>query len=607
MVASGVVGVVGAVYAVSLFLVRELSFMSGDQKKARLNASSVDATIPAIFVTFFTILIPSVLVLFPQIFGVLRPLGFPSFLMFSAFYLGEGQGVIGFVFVMMALLLCLMLAKKWEVGKARWLALAVGAMILVDSLSLISFFLWILVLLLAAVVRPTIASGGLVKLFARLLVVTLLGVLMTSLWFTPGFFFTVLRAPSLGGRPFAVVVAGLFRQFFVVIPAILGVVAARKWFRTASPLTVIGIMGLLVYGSLTVAAFTADPDFWQDYSRFGRSLDLAVGMSLTGLIWDRNMGRTLRLWVFAGMLVLGLPFFFKRGIMISEGVAFPETAEYRVGEALSRFMDDDCREVGNCSLRAYVSGSSAFWLNSWFDVAQVRGGGEQGSLNPWWPHGSYQIREGRDAELADLWLKVLGVSYLVVHGEESLEVYHDFRYPSKFDGMEGWEKVWERAGDMIYRRQKRGLAEVADLGILSVLPPEKGDDASGLLGYVEKLGEPAVVRFTGEREVDIAAQVNEGQGVRLAVASSPFWRVGETSMPVSLVRDPMGMIVLRPVRSGILTIKLRYEPWLDVISGIVVSVVALLFVLFRPQFSQRVSLFIERLGGRESELDRSAF
>jgi len=93
----------------------------------------------------------------------------------------------------------------------------------------------------------------------------------------------------------------------------------------------------------------------------------------------------------------------------------------------------------------------------------------------------------------------------------------------------------------------------------------------------------------------------------LAVASSPFWRVGETSMPVSLVRDPMGMIVLRPVRSGILTIKLRYEPWLDVISGIVVSVVALLFVLFRPQFSQRVSLFIERLGGRESELDRSAF
>ena len=150
------------------------------------------------------------------------------------------------------------------------------------------------------------------------------------------------------------------------------------------------------------------------------------------------------------------------------GVVFRERAECRVGEALSRFMDDDCREVGNCSLRAYVSGSSAFWLNSWFDVAQVRGGGEQGSLNPWWPHGSYQIREGRDAELADLWLKVLGVSYLVVHGEESLEVYHDFRYPSKFDGMEEWEKVWEREGDMIYRRQNRGLAEGADFGIFSV-------------------------------------------------------------------------------------------------------------------------------------------
>ncbi len=105
MVAVGVVGTVVGTY----FFVKEIS--KGKRE------------FPAIFVSLFILLIPSVVVIFPQIWLVASQYGWPSWTVFSAFYLGEGQNVIGFVLVLVALKVAWELLGKWEIGRARILAL----------------------------------------------------------------------------------------------------------------------------------------------------------------------------------------------------------------------------------------------------------------------------------------------------------------------------------------------------------------------------------------------------------------------------------------------------------------------------------------------------
>lgn len=239
-----------------------------------------------------------------------------------------------------------------------------------------------------------------------------------------------------------------------------------------------------------------------------------------------------------------------------------------------------------------------------------------GSVNDWWPHGAYQIREGRSPELAAAWLEALGVSHVVVHGGDSAEPFHDFRYPEKFASMDGWEKVWERAGDAIYTKRKSNsnreggvetsIARVAKSDLLKVDPPEKGDDLTRLLQYSDKLHESVELRWEGRREVVVSGSVDVEEGVRLAIAHSPFWKVVDGSGEVRLKRDPLGMLFLELPRSGSFSVRLRFDPLLDLVAGAALSVVAVYVLWRRATIIERTATFVERLVGEESEIDRTA-
>jgi hypothetical protein len=639
------VGVVGSVVGIWWFA-RGLLLSTSRVK----NEDTSEVLFFSFFVTLFVLLMPSVLVFFPQIWSVISKFGWPSWMMFSPFYLGDGNKSLTFGFVLLAALLAWRLIQKWNLRQAVVLSFLVGLMLLIDSLSFLTFFLWLIALLLVAIVQPRLRKVSIIVQATRLLSICFFGFILVGFWFTPGYIYTFLGAPSLGGRPFTVVVINLIRRLLVLVPAIFGVIAARRWLKKSPTLAVVGLLGLLVFGSLTLAAFIADPDFWQDYSRFGRSLDLSLALLVGGVISKSKCKCKSKRWmVVLAILILGFPFLFHRKDLLRGAVGLQETAEYRVGSELKRLIQSSCGLKSNCPIRVYLSGSSVFWFNGWFDVVQVRGGGEMGSVNDWWPHASFQIREGTNPELAEEWLEVLGVSYLAVHGLESEEVYHDFRFPSKFELMKGWEKVWEEKGDVIYSKSPStelginpstslrinksdnppspkaseehkeavaSIARVVDLEILELAPPHKGDDLVALQRYTGELGAEAKFDWLGKRELLTFAELGDGEGIRLAVSYSPFWKVSETSIPIEIEKDPLGMIVVRPKETrlrdtsarqeGLLTARLRFNPMVDLVGGVLITIVGLYVLLRKPQMIERLAQFAERFVGRESELDRTA-
>ena len=622
MVALGVVGsgVAAFFFAKRIFEDGDLATIStSDPEKSSLRSDhGARVLFLPVFVVLFSLMMPSVLILFPQIWRVVGRFGWPSWTLFAPFFLGDGQRTIAYALVLVASIVAWKLMARWSSRLAVGLSFLVAVLFLVDSASFLTFLLWLAALLLTVVVQPKLYRASIVVLIARLLSICLFGFLLAGFWFTPGYIYTLFGSPSLGGKPFTAVVISLMRGMLTFLPAVFGVIAARRWLRKSPLPVVVGLMGLLVFGSLTLAAFFADPDFWQDYSRFGRSLDLNLALLVGGIFYSRRLSRVGRVIPFIAIVLLGLPFLFQRGKLLGGSIDLIDTAEYRVDSELARLIDGECDGRDGCPVRAYLSGSTVFWLNSWFDVEQVRGGGEMGSVNDWWPHGSFQIREGVRPELAETWLEVLGVSYFVVHGLRSQEVYHDFRFPQKFDEMEGWENVWEKNGDTIYKRSASDngsfVARVVDIDILKVAAPQKGDDLVALRRYTGMLRAPAEFRWLGSRELVTSATIDDDEGMRLAIAYSPFWRVREASVPVEIVKDPLGMVLIRPERARLesamqgreLTVRLRFEPWLDLLGGVLMTVGALYVLLRQPGTIDVMTSKIERFVGHETELDRTA-
>ena len=611
MVALGVVGTaLGAFWFAELLFRDHVPVQTSTGKRSQQHQGLRDqAGVGALFVSLVFLLMPSVLVLFPQIWPVLSDYGWPSWTIFSPFYLGDGQQTIAFGLLFLLLVQTWKLIFHWNLKRATQLSLLISLLLLVDSPSFLTYLLWIGVFLLTVIIQPRKRKMSIIVLAVRLLVISFLGLLITSFWFTPGYIYTFLGSPSLGGQPFTVVLITLLRKLIIFLPMVLGIFAAKRWLKASSRMTIIGIVGLLVFGSITIASFFADTDFWQDYSRFGRSLDLSLAILVGGVFFTQvRLNRISQILLFIVVASFSMPFLSHRESLLQGSIQLRETAEYRVSDRISKLILDRCRSSAECSSRVYLSGSSTFWLNSWFDIAQVRGGGEMGSLNDWWPHGSYQIREGSSADLAQAWLEALGVDTLVVHNMTSSEPYHDFLFPSKFEAMPEWEKIWEEDGDSIYSIKDTGfsVARAADLSLEQLTSPAKGDDLVGLLRYTEALEQAMHFQWSGNREIVVSGDLSDKQGVRIAIAHSPFWRVSESNIPTEVDSDPLGMIFLRPLRSGDYTARLVFNPWPDVLAGVGMTALAFFVLFVKPAFIERTVSLIERFVGRESELDRSA-
>jgi len=238
-----------------------------------------------------------------------------------------------------------------------------------------------------------------------------------------------LTAPSIGGRSAVGAFLSLIGFLRILIPVVLAFAVVFWAFEKRDRFTKFAISWLAVFGVLTILRFLADPKFWLDWTSWLGEVEVGVALVLaklvSGIRYQELSKRSGLLFLISGFLFLvSWTFVWEhRGFWLPTK-SVENRVEYKLGKKLSEIVKSD--------ETVFLSGSTAFWLNSFFDIKQVRGGADQGSVNRKWREAAWEIREGSNGQKSYDWLSKLGVKYLVVHTQNSAEFYHDFKNYDKF-------------------------------------------------------------------------------------------------------------------------------------------------------------------------------
>jgi hypothetical protein len=403
------------------------------------------------------------------IFYVFGPM-VPLFFRFS-----DGLYLAAFSFLPFVLLVYLKLFKKWDRKLAVLLTGLLTWEVLLDSLIIPTLVLGMAVIFLVQVGWKR-AEEKLKQTF----LIFAFSILLSTLWYTPGYWLTLLGAPSLAGKGLFWVIGELIKLLPPALALVLAVVSV-KFFKGKNGLRDFCFYWLFTYVFLTLLRFLSDPDFWMDWSSYNLELQLGLAV-LGGLLAGRLLSHpnpstcsgqvrrmkiirinpnVLILSVFCFLYFVFWLFITKKYVFGTLQKGIERTVEYKIGKELSDRGTEGQRDTGDRGTegqrdrgdkgRVFLSGTTAFWLNAFFDIPQVRGGVDQAAVDKDWREAVWEIREGTEVEESLKWLKDLGVSYLVVHTSTSSEFYHDFRNPEKFEGIEGLKMVYDEEGDRIYK------------------------------------------------------------------------------------------------------------------------------------------------------------
>ena len=359
------------------------------------------------------------------------------------FRFSDGLYLIAFSFLPFILLLYLRLLQNWTRKLTVSLVILISFVMLLDTLILPTLLLGMAAIFLAQVGWKRMEE----KLKQSLLLIAYC-LLLVTLWYTPGYWWTLLGAPSFGGKGLAQVIVWLGKLLPVVLAFTLAVFSA-KFFKKRNILRDFCFYWLFIFGFLTLIRFLSDPDFWLDWTAYGVELQLglaiALGLIIRPLFSRLSAIRYLPYAIFVSYFLL-FTFIFNRCVLGALQRDIEQTVEYRIGSQLSEIANPPAGGE-----KVFLSGTTAFWLNAFFDISQVRGGRDQVSVDPNWREAAWKIRHGESADEAERALKVLKISYLVVHTEESEEFYHDFVYPERFENVSGLVKIYDQNGDRVYR------------------------------------------------------------------------------------------------------------------------------------------------------------
>jgi hypothetical protein len=266
------------------------------------------------------------------------------------------------------------------------------------------------------------------------------------------------------------------------------------------------------------------------------------------------IGNLIGLFLIGGILSYGLLYFPSSQKAVSGEVDLSRTGEYEIASWLA---DNVGQEKGE---RVYVVGNYSFFLNYFTDIWQVNGGLYQAMTHYWPGHLYYQVNQGKNKEIAMSWLKAANVKYVVVNTGASRELYKDYKFPEKFEDL---EIVYEEKGDIIYELPLKttGPVKVVDLGAMASLgAPKKADDKPPIFayeGWLEK-SSPASFEMINNDFYKIRAQVDSGEGILVQMTYDKGFRASSEQGKIGIKRDPLGFMVLVPLKAGEYEITLKH-------------------------------------------------
>lgn len=354
------------------------------------------------------------------------------------FRFGSGVSLVAFSILPLSLLFYAKLLQKWNKKQVILCITTILLIILVDISIVPTLVLGMIIVLLSV-------SGWkkVEKRLKQIFLLIIVAVLLANIWYTPRFWWQLLVSPSFGGKPLFEVVNQLLKLLPISLALVLASISSQ-FARLKKPLSRFCFYWLFVFGFLTLIRFLSDPDFWLDWSAYGTEIQLGIALSL-GLLAQSVVKKTTRAVVAVVIISwIGLSIvFFHRYTLGTLRKDITQSVEYKIGKELQG------RVKGN--EKVFLSGSTVFWLNAFFDIPQVRGGKDEVSLDPDWRAAAWEFREGSDVKDSSDWLRKLNVSYIVVHTPQSAEFYHDFKNPQKFEKTNQLEKVFQKNGDWLFK------------------------------------------------------------------------------------------------------------------------------------------------------------
>lgn len=325
------------------------------------------------------------------------------------------------------------------------------AVVLTSILLLINttIFSILLVGLAALVLAASFKEGKFRRISKRArntLFVILYSLFIVTLWYTPGYWLTVINNPSVGGASGIKIFVRIFDLLRASIPLVLAIFAVYFSGRVKSKLTIFSLSWTLTFLFLTVFRFIGDPDFWTDWSSWFGELEIGIALLSSKVIYDFRFkihDISLSKAHSLALITLLLPYYLTWRVYI--GLGEPELISKKIPKGVQSL--DKLSLIAGKN-RVFLSGSTVFWANSLYDIYQLRGGRDQVAVHPSWDTAAYELREGKDPELSEEWLDELKINYVLVHGPKSPEYYHDFKNLDKWSVI--GKVVWEGNGDVIY-------------------------------------------------------------------------------------------------------------------------------------------------------------
>jgi len=407
---------------------------------------------------------------------------------------------------------------------------------------------------------------------------------LVAWWLTPSYIHTTLRNLKLVARPGQ-------PWSYALLAALGAVFAGLSWKflrgRRAWAYALFLAGGVVFIGLYVLGHYYFGFRVWGEPGRLLPELDLLLiitAVEAVRRIWaGAGSQRGAVRWVIRGALSAGVVAALSPASTYLRHAwqQYPEDGapHRRVEYRLSEWMRKNLPQA-----RAFVTGSIRFWYNAWFDGAQVDGGSEQGRQNHNIIGAGWEVQVGDDRELSVLWLMAAGADAVIVTDETSSEIYHDFVFPRKFEGLRVLHDTGQ--GERVYEvpRRSPGLARVVERARAATLrPPSHNQDVENLRAYVDLLEHGPDVRPEWRREgmakVHVRAKVAAGQSVLVMETFDPCWRAYSAGRPLPVRPDAMGFMLI-DAAPGEHDIRMAFETPLENAIGRTLTVAALLVVVW---------------------------
>jgi hypothetical protein len=258
---------------------------------------------------------------------------------------------------------------------------------------------------------------------------------------------------------------------------------------------------------------------------------------------------------------------------VAKNVLYPAEAARTLEYRITRRVADELPGA-----RVMLPGSVSHWANAFINIPQL-GGGEGITAYSQTLHSAQKSVFESDPR-ASTWLTAYGVSAVVVPARDSAEFWKPFAHPEQYADL--LPELWREEGVAVYRVPQRS-------GSLAHVVPEAALGSADR--YAEALHSAAATEasFHWLNRNHAVAQVSTlpGQAVSLQVSYHPGWRATIDGRTAEVHRDSLGLMWLRPGRTGPISIELVYDggaelricAWVTL-----VSIVAAVWYLVRGGF-----------------------